>query len=109
MTPEQIQFEHLARTGTRTITGPFGAVKVAPAEELIVERLLVSKYPQDYPPALDCAKKILAAALQNEVEVDWAEVKRLANESAYANWQDVKAIIHEEAKTLEVRSPYDSN
>lgn len=71
--------------------------------------MLVSKYPQDYPPALDCAKKILAAGLQDEIEVDWTEVKRLANASAYANWPDVKALIDEQAKTIPIRSPYDSD
>ena len=102
-------FENLARTRVRTIVAPFGDVKVSPVEELIVERVLVSKYPQDYPPALDCAIKILAAGLQDEIEVDWTEVKRLANASAYDNWPDVKALINEQAKTIQVRSPYDSD
>ena len=102
-------FENLARTSVRTIAAPFGDVKVSPVEELIVERVLVSRYPQDYPPALDCAKKILAAVLEGEVEVDWAEVRRLANANAYANWADVKAITDEQAKALQVRSPYDSD
>jgi hypothetical protein len=74
-----------------------------------VERVLVSRYPQDYPPALDCAKKILAAVLEGEVEVDWNEVKRLANANAYSNWADVKALTNEQAKTLQIRSPYDSD
>jgi hypothetical protein len=100
-------FENMARTRVRTIAAPFGDVKVSPVEELIVERVLVSKYPGDYPPALDCAKKILAAGLQDEIEVDWAEVKRLANASAYANWPDVKALVNEQAETIQVGSPYD--
>ena len=94
---------------TRTIAAPFGDVKVSPVEELIVERVFVSKYSQDYLPALDCAKKILAAALGSEVEVDWNEVKRLANDNAYANWAAVKALTDEQAKALQVRSPYDSD
>lgn len=102
-------FENLARSPVRTIAAPYGDVKVSPVEELIVERVLVAKYPQDYPPALDCAKKLLAAGLQDEIEVDWTEVKRLANASAYANWPDVKALIHEQAKTIQIRSPYDSD
>jgi hypothetical protein len=102
-------FENLARAGVRTIAAPFGPVTIAPAEELIVERALVSKYPRDYPPARDCAKKLLAAALEGEVEVDWTEVKRLANDPAYANWADLKSLTNEQAKTLKIRSPYDSN
>jgi predicted nucleotidyltransferase len=102
-------FENLARTAVRTIRAPFGNVKVSPVEELIVERVLVSRYPQHYPPALDCAKKILAAVLEGEVEVDWNEVKRLANANAYSNWADVKALTNEQAKALQIRSPYDSD
>jgi hypothetical protein len=102
-------FENLALTSMRTIAGPYGGVLVSPVEELIVERVLVSKYPQDYLPALDCVKKVLAAALLVEVEVDWSEVKRLAQTQAYANWPDVKEMIHEQAEALQVRSPYDSD
>ena len=100
-------FENLARSPVRTIAAPYGDVKVSPVEELIVERVLVSKYPQDYPPALDCAKKLLAAGLQNEIEVVWTEVKRLANASAYANWLDVRALFDEQARIIQVRSPYE--
>lgn len=102
-------FENLARTGVRTIAAPLGPVRVAPVEELIVERILVSNYPQDYPPALDCAKKLLASALAAEVEVDWNEVRRLSQDRAYSNWRDVKALTNEQAKALEIRSPYDSD
>ena len=102
-------FENSARTPVRIIAGPFGPVHIAPVEELIVERVLVSKYPQSYPPALDCAKKIVAAALLDEVEVNWSEVLRLAQSNAYANWPEVNDLINEQAKTLKVRSPYDSD
>jgi len=102
-------FENLARTAVRTINGPYGQVRVSPVEELIVERVLVSKYPQDYPPALDCAKKIVAATLRDEVEADWNEVQRLAETNAYANWPEVKELINEQAKALQIRSPYDSD
>jgi hypothetical protein len=84
-------------------------VTIAPVEELIVERVLVSRYPQEYPPARECAKKLLAAALAGEVEVDWSEVKRLAQTSAYASWAEVEALTYEEAKALQIRSPYHSD
>jgi len=102
-------FENLARTKVRAIAAPFGEVRISPVEELIVERVLVSVYPADYPPARDCAKKILAAALQGEVETDWREVRRLAESPAYKNWPQVKALINEQAKALQVRSPGDSD
>ncbi|MDW8307808.1 MAG: hypothetical protein RMK20_00390 [Verrucomicrobiales bacterium] len=99
-------FENLARTPIRRLNAPSGQVRIAPVEELIVERVLVSKYPGNYPPARECAKKLLAAALLGEVETDWAEVKRLAQSKAYRNWQHVKELVHEQAQALQVRSPY---
>ncbi|RME94113.1 MAG: hypothetical protein D6766_06705 [Verrucomicrobia bacterium] len=102
-------FEHVARTPVRTLQAPYGDVRIAPVEELIVERILVSRYPQDYPPARECAKKLVAAALLHEVETDWNEVRRLAQSGAYANWHDVKHLVDEQAKALQVRSPYDSD
>lgn len=100
-------FECLARTPVRRIDGPSGPVRLAPVEELLVERVLVSKYPAPFPPARQCARKLLAAALLAEVETDWAEVRRLAEHPAYRNWRDVKALVHEQAQALQVRDPYD--
>ena len=91
------------------MSAPYGEIRVAPIEELIVERILVSTYPQDYPPARECARKLLAAALQGEVETDWSEVRRLAGSGAYDNWSEVKELIHEQAQALQVRDPCDSD
>jgi hypothetical protein len=102
-------FENLARSPVRRLAGPSGQVRISPVEELIVERVLISRYPGDYPPARECAKKLLAAALLGEVETDWAEVKRLAQHNAYQNWNDVNAVVHEQAQALQVRSPYHSD
>ena len=102
-------FENLARSTIRRIAGPSGEVCIAPVEELIVERILISNYPGDYPPARECAKKLLAAALLREVETDWVEVRRLAESPAYKNWNDVKQLVDEQAKALQVGSPYDSH
>ena len=102
-------FENDARTPVRSVEGPFGVLRLSPVEELIVERVLISKYPQDYPPAAECAKKIIAVALRQEIEVDWQEVKRLAGTVAYTNWREVNETIDEQAKDLGQRSPYDSD
>ena len=96
-------------TPIRRLKGPSGEVQLSPVEELIVERVLISTYPRDYPPARDCAKKLLAVALQGEVETDWNEVRRLACSSAYDNWNDVQQLTDEQAQSLEIRSPYDSD
>ena len=41
----------------------YGLVRLVQPEELLVERILVSVYPQAYSPARDCAKKLVAVAL----------------------------------------------
>ena len=102
-------FETLARTPLRRVSGPYGDILIGPVEELIVERVLVSSYPQDHAPALDCAKKVIASGLAGEIEVAWDEVTRLAKTPAYANWPEVIKLIDEQAKVLEVRSPYHSD
>lgn len=102
-------FEKEARTPVRRLQGPFGTVHLAPPEELIVERVLIAVYPQAYPPARECAVKLIAAALNQEIEVDWAEVHRLSSTPAYANWSDVKQLVYEQAKTLQIRDPYHSH
>lgn len=102
-------FENLASTNSRTISAPFGKVVLSPVEELLVERVLVGSYPASYPPALECARKLTAAALRNEFEIDWTEVSRLASRPEYGNLPDVKSIVDETAKALGFRSPYDSD
>jgi hypothetical protein len=100
-------FENLARTSVRIVEGPYGKVMLSPAEELLVERVLVSFYPASYPPARECAQKLIAAALQKEIEMDWAEVERLAALPEYGSVTRVKELVHETAKALAQRSPYD--
>jgi hypothetical protein len=102
-------FENLAVTRSRRIETPLGHVDVAPIEELVVERILVAKYPSEYPPALDCARKLIASALEGEAEIDWKEVLRLARLAAYDNETMVKNIIEREAEALGLRSPYNTD
>jgi hypothetical protein len=69
--------ESLARTPLRKLEGPYGVVQIVQPEELLVERVLVSVYPQDHPPARACAKILAALALKGQVAMDWQEVRRL--------------------------------
>ncbi len=103
------ELENLAHTQIRRIQGPYGEVRMNPVEELLVERVLVSVYPGEHPPARECAKKLAASALLKEFELDWREVKRLANIKEYLVWPQVKALIDEQAQALSVGSPYDSH
>ena len=101
-------FENLAETNSRTILCPYGKVVLSPAEELLVERVLVAHYPATYQPAKEIAQKLAASALRNEFEMDWKEVLRIAARREYGNVGEVKKLVYETAETLGQRSPYDS-
>jgi hypothetical protein len=101
--------ESLARTPLRKLQGAYGVIQVAQPEELLVERVLVSIYPQSHPPARDCAKKLAAVALGGAMELDWKEVSRLASRPEYGILLACKALVREVANELEIKSPLDSN
>jgi hypothetical protein len=79
---------------------------LCPAEELLVERVLVSVYPASYEPARECAAKLAASALRKEFEIDWDEVLQVAARSEYSNVNEVKKLVYETAKAIGQRSPY---
>jgi len=100
--------ESLARTPLRNLEGPYGAIKVVQPEELLVERVLVSVYPQPYPPARACARALVAVALRGQVEVDWPEVSRLARLPQYRVLPECEQLVRETANELQLVSPFDS-
>ena len=101
--------ESLARTPLRKLQGAYGVIQVAQPEELLVERVLVSVYPQPHPPARECAKKLAAVALGGAMQFDWKEVRRLATLREYRILPTCKALVREVAHELETKSPLDSN
>ena len=101
--------ESLARTPLRTIRGPYGLVQVVQPEELLVERVLVSVYPQAYQPARECAKMLAGGALKGQLRVDWKEVRRLAGRPEYRMLAECKALVREVASELKIKSPLDSH
>lgn len=102
------QVETLARTPFVELQGPYGAVRLISPEDLLVERVLVSVYPQRDEAAEGCARKLIAVALAGQVEVDWSEVRRLAGLPAYAILPALEALVHDLAHQLGKASPYDS-
>jgi hypothetical protein len=101
--------ESLARTPLRRLQGAYGVIQVAQPEELLIERVLVSVYPQPYTPARDCAKKLAAVALGGAMEFDWREVRRLASLPEYRILPKCKELVREVAYELKTKSPLDSN
>jgi hypothetical protein len=100
--------ESLARTPLRRLRGASGMIQVIQPEVLLVERVLVSVYPQPYAPARQCAKKLAAVALSGAMELDWKEVGRLAGEPEYRILRECKAVVREVANELKTKSPLDS-
>ena len=70
--------ENEAVTPCRTIETPYGAISIAPAELILVERILMAFYPRPDPEARAIAKIFLAVCLKETNSIDWNEVERLA-------------------------------
>jgi len=87
--------ESVARTPFREISGPHGPVRVMQPEELLVERVLVSEYPNRYPPARDCARKLIAVSLGGGLNMDWNEVARIASLREYKNEESTRNLVEE--------------
>jgi hypothetical protein len=66
-------------------------VRLISPEDLVLERVLVSVYPHADEPAERCARKLIAVALSGQVEIDWQEVRRLAECPEYGILPMVRA------------------
>jgi hypothetical protein len=99
--------ESLARTPLRKLQAPYGEVRIVQPEDLLVERLLVSVYPAAYLPARECARKLAAVALGGGIEMDWGEVRRLAERPEYRIMTECKALLREVSDELKLKNPFD--
>ncbi|GDY23133.1 hypothetical protein LBMAG56_44800 [Verrucomicrobiota bacterium] len=77
-------------------------------EDLLVERILISVYPERHEPARLCARKLIAVALAGQVEMDWQEARRLAERPEYRILTELEQQVSEVAHELRKPSPYDS-
>jgi len=101
--------ESFARTPYRRVRGPYGEVQLMKPEDLLVERILVSFYPERSETARKCAKSFLAVILRGGIIVDWNEVRRLANRPEYRNLRECEEVINEVADELKIASPLRSD
>lgn len=92
--------ETLAQKPFRELSAPYGPVQLICPEELLVERVLVSVYPGRYEPAALCARKLIAVGLAGQVEMDWAEVRRLAARPEYGVLPELEQLVSEVAHEL---------
>lgn len=76
-------------------------------EDLLVERVLVSVYPQEEPSARACARALAVMALGGALEMDWDEVLRVASLPEYRNVDQCQKLIGEVANELQIKNPID--
>jgi len=101
--------ESFARTPYRRVEAPYGSVLVMKPEDLLVERVLVSTYPQPNELARQCAKILAGVALRGQMGVSWQEVRRVALLPDYRSLPECKALVGEVANELRIKSPLDSD
>ncbi len=101
--------ESFARTPYRCVAAPYGPILLMKPEDLLVERVLVSVYPGKNQAARDCAKKLVAVILDGAIEMDWDEVRRLANLREYRNLPECLKLVKEVADELKIKSPLHSD
>ena len=102
------QVETLTGSGFRELQAPYGPVRLVSPEDLLVERVLISVYPQRHEPSELCARKLIAVALSDQVELDWAEVRRVAERPEYRIFPALEKLVAEVARELGKDSPYHS-
>jgi hypothetical protein len=74
-------------------------------EDLLVERVLMSYYLGKNEAARKCAKILASVALRGQVEMNWDEVRRLANLPEYRNLPECEKLVHKVARELKIKSP----
>jgi len=97
--------ESFARTQYRRIEAPYGSILLMKPEDLLVERVLCSFYLGESKTARDCAKVLASVALRKEIEMNWDEVRRLANLPEYRNLPECMKLVKEVADELKIKSP----
>jgi len=97
--------ESFARTPYRRIEAPYGSFLLMKPEDLLVERVMMSFYSGKNQTAYDCAKILIAVALRHEIEMNWDEVRRLANLPEYCNLSECLKLVREVADELKIQNP----
>ena len=101
--------ESFSRTPFRRLEAPYGPVLLMKPEDLLVERVLVSVYPEENQTARECARQLVGFALAGAVKMDWNEVLRVANLPEYRNLSQCRSLVNEVANELKIESPFDSD
>lgn len=101
--------ESFARTPYRRVDAPYGSFLLLQPEDLLVERVRCSFYLGESKTARDCAKVLASVALRKEIEMNWDEVRRVANRPEYRNLPECEKLVKEVADELKIKSPLHSD
>jgi len=66
---------------------------VMKAEDLLIERVLISVYPQPDQTAKNCARMLIAVAIRDQVAMNWSEVSRVAQLPEYRNLKECEQLV----------------
>jgi hypothetical protein len=101
--------ESFARTPFRRVEAPYGSILVMKPEDLLVERVLMTFYLGESQTARKCAKILVSVALRGQIEMNWDEVRRLANLPEYRNLLKCEKLVKEVADEIKIKSPLHSD
>jgi hypothetical protein len=85
------QVERMTQAPYQTVKTPFGDVTLMPVEELLVDRVFTSAYPQANDEARACAEKLMAVCIRGNVPINWAEASKMAASKEYGISQEFAA------------------
>ena len=95
------ELETVSEHSLKSLETPLGEVVLMPIEELIAERVFIARgWQSPNIEAENCAKKLLATALNGDFEVDWKEAERIAALPIYDCLNHLKDLRSEVEKEL---------
>ena len=75
--------ELMSKAPFQEVGTPYGTVVLMPVEELLVDRVFTSVYPQRNDEAKACAEKLMAVCIRGAVPINWDEATRMAVSKEY--------------------------
>lgn len=93
----------------RKLQAPYGAITLVAPEELVVERVLISVYPQPNAEARICARQLIGVAAKGSVAVDWQIIKRLSQSPDYQVYPELQVLVQEVCDELKIENPLNPN
>ena len=103
--------ESFARTPFRRVEAPYGEVLVMKPEDLLVERVLVSVYPEKNPAARECAQETRRRGRIGRGDRQWIGTKSGGLQICrnIVIFQSAKQLVKEVADELKIKSPLHSD